>query len=104
LGIDYNKINIYNFFISSIINLLLLFFLKDEERGRESHKLDYTIDCIVLFQIFLNVLYLYMFYISKYGYYISLLQNKLGKDHNLTIKEKINLYILDSFVLNEKYI
>ena len=102
LGIDYNKINIYNFFISSIINLLLLFFLKDEERGRESHKLDYTIDCIVLFQIFLNVLYLYMFYISKYGYYISLLQNKLGKDHNLTIKEKINLYILDSFVLNDE--
>ena len=102
LQIDYNKINIYNFIISSLINLLLLFFLKDEERGRESHKLDYTINGIVFFQILLNVLYLYMFYISKYGFYISLLQNKLGKDHKLTLKEKINLYILDSFVLNDE--
>ena len=102
LQIDYNKINIYNFIISSVINILLLFFLKDEERGRESHKLDYTINGIIFFQILLNVLYLYMFYISKYGFYISLLQNKLGKDHKLTLKEKINLYVLDSFVLNEE--
>ena len=102
LQIDYNKINIYNFIISSLINMLLLFFLKDEERGRESHSLNYTINVIVFFQILLNVLYLYMFYISKYGFYISLLQNKLGKDHKLTLKEKINLYILDSFVLNDE--
>ena len=102
LTIDYNKINIYNFCIASLINMLVLFFLKDEERGRESHKLDYTINGIIFFQILLNVLYLYMFYISKYGYYISLLQNKLGKDHKLTFKEKIDLYILDSFLLNDE--
>ena len=102
LQIDYNKINIYNFIISSLINIVLLIFLKDEERGRESHKLDYAINSIIFFQIILNVLYLYMFYISKYGFYISLLQNKLGKDHKLTLKDKINLYILDSFVLNDE--
>ena len=102
LQIDYNKINIYNFLISSLINILMLIFLKDEERGRESHKLDYTINIIIFFQILLNVLYLYMFYISKYGFYISLLQNKLGKDHKLTLKEKFDLYVLDSFVLNDE--
>ena len=102
LQIDYNKINIYNFIISSLINIVLLIFLKDEERGRESHKLDYAINSIIFFQIILNVLYLYMFYISKYGFYISLLQNKLGKDHKLTLKDKINLYVLDSFVLNDE--
>ena len=102
LQIDYNKINIYNFIISSLINILMLIFLKDEERGRESHKLDYAINVIIFFQILLNVLYLYMFYISKYGFYISLLQNKLGKDHKLTFKDKINLYVLDSFVLNDE--
>ena len=102
LQIDYNKINIYNFIISSLINILMLIFLKDEERGRESHKLDYAINSIIFFQIILNVLYLYMFYISKYGFYISLLQNKLGKDHKLTLKEKINLYVLDSFLLNDE--
>ena len=102
LQIDYNKINIYNFIISSLINILMLIFLKDEERGRESHKLDYAINLIIFFQILLNVLYLYMFYISKYGFYISLLQNKLGKDHKLTLKEKIDLYVLDSFVLNDE--
>ena len=102
LQIDYNKINIYNFIIAIVINMLLLFLLKDEERGRESHKLDYTIDCILIFQILLNILYLYMFYISKYEFYVSVFQNKLGNDHKLTLKEKINLYILDSFVLNEE--
>jgi len=102
LTIDYNKINIYNFCIASLINMLVLFFLKDEERGKESHKLDYTINGIIFFQILLNVLYLWMFYQSKYGYYISLFQNKLGKDHKLTFNEKINLYIFDSFLLNDE--
>ena len=82
--------------------MLVLFFLKDEERGKESHKLDYTINGIIFFQILLNVLYLWMFYQSKYGYYISLFQNKLGKDHKLTFNEKINLYIFDSFLLNDE--
>ena len=103
LGIDYNKINIYNFAISSIINLILLLFLKEDKNGQPRHNLDYLINTIVIFQIFLNILYLYMFYISKYGFYVLLLKNKLGKDeHNLTLKEKIDLYVLDSLVYNDE--
>ena len=103
LGIDYGKINIYNFIISSIINIILLLFLKDDENGNPTHNLDYLINSIVIFQIFLNILYLYMFYISKYGFYVLLLKNKLGKDeHNLTIKEKIDLYLLDSLIYNDE--
>ena len=102
LGIDYGKINIYNFIISSIINIILLLFLKDDENGNPSHNLEFLINSIVIFQIFLNILYLYMFYISKYGFYIVLLKNKLGKDHNLTLKEKIDLYLLDSLLYNDE--
>ena len=103
LGIDYGKINIYNFAISSIINIILLLFLKDDENGNPTHNLDYLINSIVIFQIFLNILYLYMFYISKYGFYVLLLKNKLGKDErNLTIKEKIDLYLLDSLIYNDE--
>ena len=102
LGIDYGKINIYNFAISSIINIILLLFLKDDENGNPTHKLDYLINSIVIFQILLNILYLYMFYISKYGFYVVLLKNKLGKDHNLTLKEKLDLYVLDSLLYNDE--
>ena len=102
LGIDYGKINIYNFAISSIINIILLLFLKDDENGNPTHDLDYLINSIVIFQILLNILYLYMFYISKYGFYVLLLKNKLGKDHNLTLKEKIDLYLLDSLIYNDE--
>ena len=103
LGIDYGKINIYNFAISSIINLILLLFLKEDENGETTHGLDFLVNSIVIFQILLNILYLYMFYISKYGFYVLLLKNKLGKDeHNLTLKEKIDLYVLDSLVYNDE--
>ena len=102
LGIDYGKINIYNFAISSIINIILLLFLKDDENGNPTHELDYLINSIVIFQILLNILYLYMFYISKYGFYVVLLKNKLGKDHNLTLKEKLDLYVLDSLLYNDE--
>jgi len=103
LGIDYGKINIFNFIISSIINIILLLFLKYDENGNPSHELDYLINSIVIFQICLNILYLSMFYISKYGFYVLLLKNKLGKDeHNLTIKEKIDLYLLDSLIYNDE--
>ena len=102
LGIDYGKINIYNFAISSIINIILLLFLKDDENGNPTHNLDYLINSIVIFQILLNILYLYMFYISKYGFYVLLLKNKLGKNHNLTLKEKIDLYLLDSLIYNDE--
>ena len=103
LGIDYGKINVFNFILSSIINIILLLFLKYDENGNPAHDLDYLINSIVIFQIFLNILYLYMFYISKYGFYVLLLKNKLGKDeHNLTIKEKIDLYLLDSLIYNDE--
>ncbi len=102
LGIDYGKINIYNFAISSIINIILLLFLKDDRNGNPTHELDYLINSIVIFQILLNILYLYMFYISKYGFYVVLLKNKLGKDHNLTLREKIDLYVLDSLLYNDE--
>ena len=102
LGIDYGNINIYNFCIASIINIILLLFLKEDEFGRNVNNLEIIINGLVIFQIFLNVLYLYMFYISKYGFYVLLSKNKMGKDHKLTLKEKIDLYVLDSLVLNDE--
>ena len=86
LGIDYGKIiNVYNFALSSVVDMVLLLFLKEDENRKNTNYLDYLINSIVIFQIFLNILYLYMFYISKYGFYALLLKNKLGKDeHNLT--------------------
>ena len=102
LAIDYGKINIYNFCIASIINIILLLFLKEDEFGRNVNNLEIIINCCVVFQILLNILYLYMFYISKYGFYVLLSKNKLGKDHKLTLKEKIDLYVLDSLVLNDE--
>jgi hypothetical protein len=76
--------------------------LKEDEFGRNVNNLDIIINCCVVFQIFLNLLYLYMFYISKYGFYVLLSKNKMGKDHKLTLKEKIDLYVLDSLVLNDE--
>ena len=103
LGIDYGLINIYNFTIAIIVNIILLLFLKEERIGKSSKKLDRTINSFVIFQIILNVLYLYMFYISKYGFYVLFLKNQLGKEgHKLTIKDKINVYILDSLLLNDE--
>lgn len=63
LAIDYGKINIYNFCIASIINIILLLFLKEDEFGRNVNNLDIIINCCVVFQILLNIfIFIYVLY------------------------------------------
>ena len=100
LAIDYGKIDIFNFVIPLIINLILLSTLKEQN---VASYIDTIINYLVIFQILVNLLYLYMFYISKYGFYVLLSKKKLGKgEKELTLREKLDLYVFDSLVFNDE--
>ena len=100
LNINFNRVIFYNFCISMIINLVLLIFL--DEKSKNINLVQNIIRIFVILQILLNLVFLFLFSKSKYGYYVLLARNKLGKNYKLTLKDKINIYLLDSFLFNDE--
>ena len=99
LTIDYKNVDFYNFCISLLINLILLIFLtKDTNEAL----LSFLTKFFVSIQILMNIIYLIIFLLSKYGFYVLLNKNAIGKEQKLTIFQKIKVYIFDSFFFNDE--
>jgi hypothetical protein len=97
--LDYTNIDRANLVFSIIIVFILLGFLN--EQTMESWYVFGTLMFIESLQVIMNIKYLYVFYKSKYNFYVSKEKRKYT-DVELTTKDILEIYFLKSFFLNDE--
>lgn len=119
LDIDYSYVDKLNFFFAISINFILLVFLKN---GYKNKNIYYFVCSLSILQTLINIIFLAFFLISKYRFYVILEKSNVlqikkeqnianNKDKkkasfntflNISFYNKIEIYILNSFILNEE--
>ena len=96
---EYKALDRHNFYIATVINFILMFFLDKKD-------LTYCIENLFIYilsilQILYNAFYLVQYYKSRYKFNILLEESKYeGKEMNII--EKAQVYVLDSFIFHEE--
>lgn len=98
-GIYYKNVDFFNFCCSLAINIMLLFFL-DRDQVTTSFVHVLTIS-MAGFQIFINIIFLTIFLISKYNFYVLLSKSQYEKK-KLSLLDYPKIYLFDSFLFNEE--
>ena len=100
--IDYNKVIYYNFLASLFINILFLLF----NNMLSNVLINLFVGTLSIMQLTVNIFLLYEFFQTKYLFYVKILKKKYDTTNTISNYEKIknvfNIYILDSFLLNEE--
>lgn len=98
---NYEKVDIFNFIMACVINLILLALLYDE--NFVDTWTYYLIVVLSIIQIAVNVYFLYMFFKTKYDYSLLLEKERLNarNKNQLTWKEYINLYFFRTILNRE---
>lgn len=101
MGYDYEKVDIFNFVISCVINFILLVFLDKDKLTNNWFYL--MIIFFSLTQIAVNSYYLYFFFKSKYKYIVILGKERLGLagKKRLSFHENFKVNILYSALNSE---
>ena len=97
--IDYMNVDLANLIFSMIIVFILLGFLNEDTI--DSFYVFGTLIFIETLQVSMNIIFLVIFYQSKYNFYISKEKNH-HKDCNLTKMQRFEIFIVKSFLLNDE--
>ena len=100
LEVDFKNVDFFNFIISIIINLILLFTMKGSH-FKSSFSFSLVI-YIVGFQLAINIVYLIIFMKAKYKFYVLVEKNKLENKKNKSLMNYLHIYVLDSVILNDE--
>ena len=96
--IDYKNIDIVNFCISLVINIILLLFLSKDDTFFSISNILITI--ISFLQILFNLYFLNIYYKSKYQFNVLKLESE-NSDKKMSNFDKLKLYVFDSFLFHE---
>jgi hypothetical protein len=97
--IDYSNVDYANLTFSIVIVSILLGFLN--ENTMDSWYVFGTLIFLEALQVIMNIVFLYIFYHSKYNFYVSKEKRKFN-DVALTTNDKLEIYFLKSFLLNDE--
>jgi hypothetical protein len=96
---DYTNVDWANLIFSMTIVFILLGFLN--EQTLESWYVFGTLMFLESLQVMMNIKYLYVFYKSKYNFYVTKEKRKYT-DVELTTKDILEIYFIKSFLLNDE--
>jgi hypothetical protein len=99
MDVDYKDMDFMNFIFSLGINIFLLIFLRSD--SFESGFVYYIVSLVALIQIFINFIYLIIFWISKYRFYV-MVEKKNYTRKSLTLTEWFKVNVFNSFLLNDE--
>ena len=98
-NIDYKSVDLLNFYCSLLINFILLLFL-DKDPETEAW-INYITVIIAGIQLFINLIYISIFFMSKYKFYVILAKSEY-ENKELELFDLIKIYFLDSFLFNDE--
>ena len=96
--VDYKNVDFMNFCISLLINLILLIFLRGDGLGSILY---ITTVSLAGIQIFINLVYLLIFIISKYKFYVLVQKSNYDKSA-ITALDWLKIHLFDSFLFNDE--
>jgi len=99
--IEYRNVDLINFCLSLVINVIFMVLLKGDVDA-ENHVLNILIVSISLVTVFINLLYLFCFFLSKYKFYINIEKSKLENPLEMSFLDRIRIYVFTSFLANEE--
>jgi inositol 1,4,5-triphosphate receptor type 3 len=101
LGIEFKNVDFINFCLSLVINVIFMFFLKGGA-NEKNEILDYLIIILGLVTVFINLIYLIFFVLAKYKFYVNIEKSKLKNPLEMSLLDRIRIYIFTSFLANEE--
>ena len=98
-AIDYKNVDFFNFCCALLINLLFVLFLDRNPNNTNFVRVITTL--VAGLQIFVNIIYLTIFFISKYNFAVILAKSEYsGK--KLSLIDYMKVYVFDSFLFNDE--
>jgi hypothetical protein len=101
LEIEYKKVDRINFCLSLCINIIFMIFLEKGE-SQNNELMNTLILLLAISTIIINCGYLLCFLFSKYSFYTTMEKSKLENPFEISILDRIRIYFIDSFLLNEE--
>jgi inositol 1,4,5-triphosphate receptor type 3 len=95
---DFTRVDITNFCVAIVINIILLLFLNKKDSVFSITNILLVIISIV--QVIFNLYFLSIYYRSKYKYNVYISQSEY-ENKKMNILDKLKVYVFDSFVLHQ---
>ena len=96
--IEYNKIDMYNFYVTLVINLILILFLSKEDTALSITNILITI--LSVLQILANLVVLYLYYLSKYQFNVLVSKSEF-ENKKMTLLDTLKVYVFDTILFHE---
>ena len=95
---DYNRVDMYNFYVTLIINLILIIFLSKEDTALSITNILITI--LSILQIIANIYVLNLYHKSKYQFNV-LVSKSEYENKKMSLLDNLKVYAFDSFIFHE---
>lgn len=101
LEIEYKNVDMINFCLSLSINIIFMIFLENGDK-QNNELMNLLILLLAVSTVVINCGYLLCFLFSKYSFYTTMERSKLENPFKMSLLDRIRIYIIDSFLLNDE--